>query len=205
MSMQLLQVEKREGREDREGFIPGVVYGKKQESIPLSFSLRNFEKIFREAGESSVIELQGLHAPLQVLIHEVDRDPVTHAPRHIDFYAIEKGAKVEVEIPLEFVGESPAVKAGANLVKVLHELSVEADATMLPQEIVVNISTLTEIGSKILVEDIALPPGVVATLDPEEVVAVVQEVKEEEEASVGAPDMASIEVEKKGKEEKEEG
>ncbi len=193
------------GKRVPEGELAAVVYGPKQESLPISLSAREFDKVFRTAGESSVIQLAGVSdAPLQVLVHEVDRNPVTYAPRHVDFYAIEKGAKVEVAVPLEFIGESAAVKGGANLVKVLHELEIEAAPADLPHDIKVDISVLANIGDQIHVRDIELPKGVLAKVDGDEVVALIQEVKEEVEES--APiDMNAIEVEAKGKEASEEG
>lgn len=180
--------------------MPAVVYGPKQETESITLSLPEFTKILRDAGESSVIELSGLGKSIQVLIHEVDRDPVTTVPRHADFYAIEKGAKVEVDVPLVFIGESPAVKAGANLVKVMHELPIEAEAANLPHEIEVDVSILVEIGDQIHVKNLKLPAGVVATVEEDEVIALTQEVEQEPEEETAAPDMDAIEVEQKGKE-----
>jgi large subunit ribosomal protein L25 len=183
--------------------MPAVIYGPKQEATPVTISLHDFKRILREGGESSVIELTGLGAAaMQTLIHEVDRDPVTNQPRHADFYALEKGKKVEVAIPLSFIGESAAVKAGASLVKVMHELEIEADASKLPHELEIDISTLAAVGDQIHVKDIKLPSGVTTPIDGEEVVALIQEVEVEEE-SAPAPDMASSEVEQKGKGEEE--
>jgi large subunit ribosomal protein L25 len=136
---------------------------------------------------------------MQVLIHEVDRDPVTSSPRHADFYAIEKGAKVEVAIPLSFIGESAAVKAGASMVTVMHELEVSADASKLPHEIEVDITALENVGDKIHVSDIKLPSGVTTPVDGEEVIVLVQEVAVETEEDSAAPDMDAIGVEQKGK------
>lgn len=181
------------------GMLPAVVYGPKQESTPISVSTRDFDKILRNEGESTVIELSGLGSELQVLIHEIDRDPVTNAPRHADFYAIEKGAKVEVAVPLTYIGESAAVKAGASLVKVLHELEIEAAPANLPQEIEVDISVLAAVGDQIHVSDLRLPTGVEVRVEADQVVALIQEVEAEEESEAPAPDMAAIEVEKKGK------
>lgn len=193
------------GRElAKDGRIPAVVYGPKQEATSISLAVSEFKKVLRDAGESSVIELAGLGAPLQVLIHDVDHDPVTGTPRHADLYAIEKGAKVEVAVPLSFVGESPAVKAGANLVKVMHELPIEADAANLPHEIEVDISVLAAEGAQIHVSDLKIPHGVTVQAEADEVVALIQAVEvEAEEETVAAPDMDAIEVEKKGKEEGE--
>lgn len=187
----------------KEGNVPAIVYGPKQEALAVSVPAREFDKVLKSAGESTVIELSGLGEPMQVLIHEVDRDPITNVPRHVDLYAIEKGAKVEVAVPFVFVGESEAVKTGANLVKVMHELEIEAAPADLPHDIQVDISVLLNIGDQIHVSDLNIPAGVTVKAGGDEVVALIQEVQVEEEAPVAAPDMASIEVEKKGKTEEE--
>lgn len=198
------QTGKEAGRSlSQEGRIPAVVYGPKQESTPISLELAEFKKVLRDAGESSVLSLTGVGKDLQVLIHDVDYDPVTSLPRHADLYAIEKGAKVEVAVPLEFVGESAAVKAGANLVKVMHELEIEADPANLPQHIDVDISSLVELGDQIRVSDLKIPAGVTVQVDGEEVVALTQAIEEEKEEDSAAPDMDAIEVEGKGKAEEE--
>ncbi len=183
------------------GVMPAVVYGPKQEATSISVKLPEFVKMLKTAGESSVIELTGLGSSIQALVHEVDRDPITNVPRHADFYAIEKGKKVEVAIPLTYVGESPAVKAGSNLVKVLHELEISADAANLPHDITVDISSLAAVGDQIHVKDLNIPAGVEVMVEADQVVALIQEVTIEEEAPVAGPDMSAIEVEKKGKEE----
>ncbi len=210
--MQTLTIEKRDtvGKKVRllrtTGKIPGVLYGKKEVATSIVVSERDFLKVWQEAGESSVVRLTGLGVDKEALIHEVDLDPVKDMPRHVDFYVIEKGQKVEVAIPLEFIGNSPAVKEkGGVLVKVLHELHVEADPSKLPHVIEIDISSLVDFESQILVQDVAMPPGVVATADPEEVIALVQEGVEETEDAAPAPvDFSQVEVEQKGKKDGEE-
>jgi large subunit ribosomal protein L25 len=187
----------------RTGAVPAVIYGAHTDSTSVVVDARAFEKALREAGEATVISLMGLKETIPALIHEVDVDPVTGHVRHIDFYAVTKGEKVEIEIPLEFTGSSPAVERGANLVKVTHELEVKADPMQLPQSIVVDLARLVEIDDRICAEDIALPKGVELVSDPKEVIALVQEVKEEVVTAAPA-DISSIEVEKKGKEESTE-
>jgi large subunit ribosomal protein L25 len=183
----------------KDGQMPAIVYGPKKEAVSIAISLLEFKRILRNEGESSVVHISGLGTPFQVLIHEIDRDPVTGTPRHADFYAIQKGAKIEVAVPLSFIGEAPAVKEGASLVKVLHELEIEVAPEHLPHEIEVDLSVLASVGDQIHVKDLKLPAGVVLRTDEEEVVALVQEIVEEPEEPSAAPDMASIEVEKKGK------
>lgn len=187
----------------RAGSIPAVVYGAHQKSTPISVEARAFEKILRKAGEATIVSLSGLGDALPTLIHEVDLDPLTNHPRHVDFYAVTKGEKVEVHIPLIFIGESPAVAQGANLVKVLHELEVEADPMNLPHNISVDVSILVALGNKIHASDLILPPDIKLVTPAEEVIALVQEIVEEKE-EVAPADISSIEVEKKGKEEEEE-
>lgn len=187
----------------RTGSIPAIVYGPHQSSMAIAVSARAFEKVLREAGEATIVSLSGLGEPLPTLIHDVDLDPITNHPRHVDFYAVTKGEKVEVAIPLVFIGTSPAVEAGANLVKVLHELEVEADPMNLPHGIEVDLSVLATVNDRIHAKDILLPSGVELMTEPEEVVVLVQEVVEEKEEVVAPADISSIEVEKKGKEEVE--
>jgi large subunit ribosomal protein L25 len=185
----------------RAGSIPAVVYGAHHASTPITIQARAFEKVLREAGEATIVSLSGLGEPLPTLIHEVDLDPITNHPRHVDFYAVTKGEKVEVAIPLVFVGESPAVEAGANLVKVLYEIEVKADPMSLPHNIEVNLSALKVVNDRIHARDLVLSAGVELISEPEEVVALVQEVVEEKEEVVAPADISSIEVEKKGKDE----
>lgn len=189
----------------KDGVIPAVVYGPAQEALSISVPLLPFEALLRAGGESSLIALEGLDKPINALVHELDRDPVTHVPRHVDFYAVKKGEKVTVSVTLAFVGESEAVKLGANLVKVLHEVEIETDPTNIPSELEVDISPLKAIDDRITVADLVAPQGVTILAEDDEVVAIAQAVEEESEEDSAAPDMDAIETEKKGKGDAEEG
>ena len=137
------------------------------------------------------------------MIHEVQVDPVKDHPIHVDFLAIDINKAIKVKVPLEFVGVSDAVKSGTGiLIKVLHELEIEALPKDLPRGLNADISKLKTLNDRILVKDIELPLGVKAVALPETVIAAISEQKEEklEEVAV-APDLSQIEVEKKGKEE----
>jgi large subunit ribosomal protein L25 len=204
-----LKVEKRDIKENlgeirKSGKIPAVFYGKKEASTSIKLPFAIFEKTLKDAGESTVLHLDGDGIDVDVLIHEVDLDPVTDKPRHVDFYAIEKGKKLEINIPLEFIGVSPAVKdLGGILVKVMHEIEIEALPKDLPHKIEVDISTLATFDSVVTAGSIKLPEGVILKIKPEEVIASVYEPKDEvvEETPV---DLSAIEVVKKGKEAKED-
>lgn len=204
-----LQVEKRDAAQTsaralrRDGALPGVVYGAHTESMPVVVNARAFEKVLRTAGESSIVSLQGLGEAVPTLIHDVDLDPLTSLPRHVDFYAVTKGEKVEIEIPLNFVGEAPALKAGHNVVKALHELEIKADPMNLPHAIDVDLTKLENVGDKIHASDLSIPAGVELVTGAEEVIVLVQQVVEEKVEEAPAADLSTIEVEKKGKEEEE--
>lgn len=203
-----LKVEKRDkkealGKMRKAGFMPAVFYGKMEKSTSIKVPFAIFEKTLKDAGESTILHLEGKDIDVDVLIHEVDLDPVTDKPRHADFYAIEKGKKLEIKIPLEFIGVSGAVKdLGAVLVKVMHEMEIEALPKDLPHKLEVDLSKLVSFDSVITAADIKLPEGVTLKVKPEEVIASVYEPKEEvvEAAPV---DLSAIEVVKKGKEAKE--
>ena len=187
------------------GKIPAVFYGKKEASTPISIPKIDFLKVWKRAGESSVVTLETSKGIKESLIQDVDLDPITGVPRHADFYVFEKGHKVVVALPLEFVGVSLAVKdQGGMLVKVLHELKVEAMPKDLPYNINVDMGSLANFGDQILAKNIALPKGVELKEHPEEVVALVSAPREEKEEEVAAPvDLSEIEVMKKGKVEEE--
>ena len=189
----------------KDGFIPAVFYGRKEASTPIAVNEINFLKVLKEAGESSVISLTDGKEKHDALIHEVSKDAVSGKVIHVDFYVIEKGKKVEVNIPINFIGVSFAQKdLGGSLVKVMHEIEVSAEASNLPHEIDVDISALTDFEARILVKDIKLPAGVTFVSDEDEVIALVTPAKEEEEEVVAPVDVSEIGLsETKGKKEEE--
>ena len=169
--------------------------------MPISIKQADFLKVWKKAGESTVVNIETDNGIKESLIQDVDVDPVTGVPRHADFYVFEKGHKVEVAIPIEFVGISAAIKdLGGSLVKVLHELRVEAEPKDLPHRIEADISSLANFGDQISAKNITLPKGVELRLNPEEVVATVSAPREEKEEEPVPIDLTQIEVEKKGKE-----
>ncbi|MHB0977906.1 MAG: 50S ribosomal protein L25 [Minisyncoccota bacterium] len=184
------------------GRIPAVFYGKKEPSTPISINTVDFLKVWKQAGESSVVVLETPDGEKESLIHDIDFDPVNGTPRHADFYVFEKGHKVEVEVPLEFEGVAPAIKdLGGSLVKVVHAVRVEAMPKDLPHDIKIDITPLVDFSSQILAQDIVMPHGVTLLEKPEEVIALVSAPREEKEEEAAPVDLESIEVEKKGKDE----
>ncbi|MDO8620525.1 MAG: 50S ribosomal protein L25 [bacterium] len=183
------------------GKIPAVFYGKKQASTSITLSAHDFEKVWKKAGENTIVSLQNGTEEVQALINDVDKHPVTGVARHADFYVFEKGQKLKIKVPIEFKGVSPAVKdLGGVLVKVVHNLEIEAEPKNLPQKLEIDISPLVAFDSVITAKEIILPEGVTLVISPDDVIASVYEPKEEvvEEVPV---DLSTIEVMKKGKEE----
>lgn len=204
--MNTLKADKRENTKKAnmelrdKGFIPAVFYGSGNESTAISVERNVFEKLLKEAGETTTINLKTEDGEYPVLIHDVQNNPVTGEPIHIDFMVVDLKKEVEVAVPLEFIGESPAEKLGGTVVKVMHEVEVKCLPNAIPHEIQVDLSTLKELHDIITLGDIKLPEGVTFTEDLESTVASIAEQKEESEEQ-GEVDLSSIEVEKKGKQE----
>lgn len=183
-----------------EGLLPAVMYGPKDKAQSIFIGERDFYRVWKEAGESTVIGVKLGGEEKEVLIHEVDMDPVKDVPRHADFYILEKGKEITVSIPLEFVGEAPAVKnLGGTVVKVMHELEIKVLPKDLPHSIEVDVTSLENLESQIAIHDLRLPEGVKPTANADDVVAAIATQQEEDETEAEPADISSIEVEKKGK------
>lgn len=156
-----------------EGFIPAVLYGRNIPNVHLTVSQGEFEKLFRKAGESTIVELKTDDGKTHnVLIQAIQKHYLTSIITHVDFYEVSMTEKLTATVPLEFVGESDAVKIlGGTLLKVIDEIEVECLPGDLPHNLEIDISVLKTFDDSILVKDIKLPKGVVVTSDPEETVA----------------------------------
>ncbi|MEN9604342.1 MAG: hypothetical protein RJB39_27 [Candidatus Parcubacteria bacterium] len=191
---------------DMTGKMKAVCYGAKFPSTPIAVDTKEFAKLYKDAGESSVITLKGLDKDQDVLIHDIQKDVVKGNIFHADLYVVEKGKKLHVHIPIIFTGVSNAVKAlNADLVKVLHEVEVEAEAKDLPHEIEVDLAKLAEVEDQILVSDLPALPGVKYLTGADEVIVLAAKHKEEvEEEAATEIDMTAIEVsDQKGKKDEE--
>jgi large subunit ribosomal protein L25 len=185
-----------------QGQIPAVFYGFKKDVTSLTVSAIDFKKVFKEVGETNTLKLETPTGSFDALIHEVQHDPVTNQPIHVDFLSVDMTKEVEVDVPLEFVGEAPAVKAGGILVKVMHEVKIAALPSKIPHNITVDISSLETNESVIALKDLKVPEGVRVLEDVESVVASIAIAKDEPVESAPV-DLSTIEVEAKGKKEEE--
>lgn len=186
------------------GDMPAVFYGAGKESTSISVPLMAFEKAYKEAGESSAITLKMGGEVLNVLIHDVQYDPVKNFPTHADFLVIDMNKPIEVTVPLEFTGISNAVKSGLGiLMKVMYEIQVKGLPKDLPHQIEVDLSPLETLENQIHIRDIILPKGIETLAHADEVVALVAAAKEEVEETAPV-DLSTIEVSvEKGKKEEE--
>jgi len=164
------------------GQIPAVLYGRGIKSMPLSVEIKEFLKIFKEAGETSILELTAAGKKHSVLVHDLGRDPLSGEIEHIDFYEVKMDEKIRTGIPLIFAGESAAVKSdGGVLVKTIQEVEVEALPKDLPKEIIVDVSSLATFEDKIHIKDLKVGDGVKVLAESEEVVALVVPPRSEKE------------------------
>ncbi len=170
------------------GVVPAVLYGPKEGSTPISIEARKLERVWKEAGETTIITLTGVGEDKDSLIHDVQFHPVTGALLHADFYVLEKGKKITINIPLEFEGVAPAEKAGHIITKVMHEVEIEVLPQELPQHLTVDLSKLENVGDHISVSEIKLPASATLITNPEEVVASVTAFVEEKAEIEPAPE-----------------
>ena len=172
-----------------EGFLPAELYGRGLTNIHLNVPAKEFAKLYKEAGENTVIDLDVDGEKRPVLIYFVDHNPVTDKITHADFYAVRMDEKITTKAPLEFLGEAPAVKEkGAILVKAAQEIEVEALPGDLPHNIKINLGSLDDIGKSLYVKDLKPLKGVKFLEEGEMVIASVNaKITEEEEAAMAAP------------------
>ncbi len=156
----------------KQRILPWVVYGKNQEAISLKINYSDFLKVFREAWESTIINLKVGKKDIEVLIHDYQKEPVTGDFIHVDFLAITRWEKLKTTIALNFVWDSEAVKEGA----ILEELQKEIEVEVLPKDLVesidVDLSLLKEFDSHIKVSDLNIPDNIKVLTPMDEVLVI---------------------------------
>lgn len=179
----------------RTGAIPAVVYGRGVSSRPITVSGPDFVRVYRTAGESTLLDLEVEGAtPVKALIQEVAHDPVSGKPVHVDFHEVSMTEKIHTRIPLKFTGVAPAVKeVGGIVVKHFDHVNVEALASALVHEITVDLASLSSITAAIRIADLVVPVGITLQHDANEIVVSITEAAEEE-AAAATVTPASVEV-----------
>jgi len=214
-----LTVEKRKvtGRKVKalrqQGILPANIYGKKEKSLAVQLEAKSFLPVFKEAGETSLIELRVADEKevRPVLIHNVQFHPVEETPLHVDFYQVDLKEKVTTKVPVELIGESPAIKDKIGiLIQPLSEVEVEALPADLPEKIEVDISGLKAVDETVIVGSIKVSEGVKILTDEKEVLVKIEPPTKEEVApkpvaeAVVEGEVAAEEEEKKPEETKVE-
>lgn len=142
----------------RQSLLPANIYGKDVKSLAIELPLKEFETVFKTAGETNLIDLSvdKEAKPRPVLIGNIQTDPVSDVFLHVDFRQVDLTKKVVVAVPLELVGEAPAVAKGGVLVRLVDELEIEALPKDLPDKVEVDISGLEEIGQSIALKQVPI-------------------------------------------------
>ena len=183
----------------REGLVPGVVYGKGEDSTNVQVDAKTFETLYRAAGRTSVVKfrLPGGSRATSGFIKSVQRHPLTGRAIHVDYYLVNLKVEMEVDVPLVFTGEAPAVEAtGGTLLHNLSSIHVKALPTDIPHEVEVNVSVLTSLDVAIHVRDLSLNRDLVQVMtDGDTLVATVvpPRIEEEPETVVGEGEEAEAE------------
>lgn len=188
----------------REGFIPAELYGRGLKNFHLSIPAKDFLKVLKEAGTSTVVNvvLGGKKTP--ALIQDIGRNYLTGEVEHVDFYQVRMDEKIKAKVPLEFIGEAPAVKEKNGILnKAMSEIEVEALPADLPRRLELNLALLDDINKSIYVKDLKVPAGVKVLVDAGTVIATVTPpVAEEVKVVEEVVDMSAVKVE--GEEKKAE-
>ena len=163
--------------------VPAIMYGHGLKPQSISVGCSEFNKLLQSAGYSSLVDLSvDMESPIKVLIKEVQVEPLSMDPSHVDFYQVRMDEELTADIPLKFVGESRAVKEdGGTLIKSLDKIVVRCLPGNLPHEIEVALNTLITFEDAVTVASLVLPSGVVAMTDGKLTIATVARPMTEEE------------------------
>lgn len=166
-----------------DGLVPAVLYGQKIDNQNIWVDAKGFMKAFKEAGENTIVELEiDGKKKENVLIYDFQEDSLTDEIMHIDFYRVDMTKKIEAEIPVDFTGESPAVKEqGGVLVKNIDKISVKCLPGDIPHSFEVDIAKLVTFEDRITVTDLATSDKVEIELGEDTVIALVTPPRSEEE------------------------
>lgn len=197
----------------RAKIIPAVIFGKGMESVSISLKHNEFMKVYKQSGETDLIDINCGDKKFKVLIKDVQVDPVRDDITHVGFYKPDLTVKIEAQVPIVVVGEenNEIVKTGTGIaLQLLQEVTVEALPEDLPHEFKVDISNLKEFGGGISISQLNYDKAKVSIpdVDPEEMVVRLEETKvqEEPEETISEEEaIAKVEATKEKPEEEGEG
>ena len=193
----------------KQGEVPAVLYGAKKDNVKLLFKYHDFDKAYAFAGESSLIDLKiDDNEEVKIIVKDVQRDPIKDSIIHADLYRVDMNKKIEVEVPLNFVGEAKAVKElGGILIKSMETLQVSSLPGDLIEKIDVDVSKLDSLGAGIKVSDLKIPDNLELISSRNDLITSVIEPKivVEEEPEKKVEDEAKEEKDKDKEEKTDEG
>ena len=191
------------GQLRRQGLVPVVVYRNVKQPVNLQVDIKQLERMLHAGGDTRVVEVTvnggGLH---NVLVKNVQREPVGHRLLHADFYAVNMSEKQRVTVPLVTTGKPAGMMTGVMVLKLHEAIHIEALPADIPGEIEVDISPMT-MERPITIADLPKVKGVSYVDDPEEVLFNLQLTREEVAEEAAAAEVEP-EVVKKGKQTEEE-
>lgn len=167
----------------KKGLIPANIFGNKVKSHSITVDSKEFAEVFKKAGETQIIDLEGK----SVLVSNLQKDPISDDVIHIDFRQVDLKEKIEAKVPVELIGESPAEKQNlGTVVQQIHEIEVEALPTEIPEKITIDASVLVEVDQAIYVKDLKVDKNVEVKTDGESIVVKVEPPTKEEVVEVVA-------------------
>ncbi|HSA83436.1 MAG TPA: 50S ribosomal protein L25 [Patescibacteria group bacterium] len=165
----------------REGLLPANVYGKGLDSTAIQVKLADFQKVFKEVGETGLIDLEVNGEKKPVLVKNMHQTFPHHIPLHVDFYQVNLKEKVKTMVPIVLTGEPKAVadKIGL-LLQTLSDVEIEALPEALPENIEISVENLAAVDEQLSVEDLKAPEGVAILTAGDQIIAKIGELVVEE-------------------------
>jgi large subunit ribosomal protein L25 len=181
----------------KEGIFPANIYGKGVKSVAVQVPYKDFEKVYKEAGVTGIVDVDIAGEVRPSLIHNVQQDYYKHLLLHADFFQVNLKEKVKTMVKLVTVGEPKAVSEKLGLLmQTLAEVEIEALPTDLPDKIEVNVESLAVLDAQVTVGEIKTPTGVTILTDPSQVVAKIGSLISKEAAEQAAAEAAAAEAAK---------
>jgi large subunit ribosomal protein L25 len=166
------------------GNIPAIIYGNKVDNKPVIISSADLTKTIRQVGRNGVISLDVEGSKQDVILTEYQEDSFKKQILHVDFLAIDKSSKINVDVRLVLVGEAAGVKDGGVLQQPIHQISITSTPDNIPLQIEVDIANL-QVGETVTMGDIPSGGGFIINHEDDEVVASILPPKQEEEINAG--------------------
>jgi len=183
----------------KEGLIPANVYGKKTASVSISLKKEEFQKVFSDVGETGIVKLniEGEKEKRLILIQNLQRDPLSGETLHVDLRQILLTEKISAKVPVVLSGEAPAVQQKLGiLIQTISEIEVEALPLDLPENFVVEVNKLANVGDQVLLKNLAFDrTKVKPSLEEETVLARIEPLAAEEKVEVPVAEKVPVEGE----------